>query len=228
MKKYLVAFVLIITVMAANAKDTTITKKLEPFSVVRVIGVAGVVVEPGDKPQISITTKGKEEDIIKTNVANDTLAVYIDSPDRPRDLIVKAAIQAPKYKALILDGVGGITSNGSISVDSLSIRVNGTGKIEVKIETKSLFSRTAGAGKIILAGKTEFHDMHVSGAGRIKASLLNTKKSNVLIEGAGFCNVNVEKELSVKIYGTGKVTYIGSPKVSKKIYGLGRVKQKAK
>jgi hypothetical protein len=228
MNKYLVVCALLIVTGIAYAKDTTVTKKLDLFSVVRVIGMAGVIVEHGDQPQISITTKGKEKDIIKTKVANDTLAVYIDSPDRPGDLIVKAAIQAPKYKTLILDGVGSITSNGSISVDSLNIRVNGTGKIEVKIDTKSLFSRTAGAGKIVLAGKSVFHDMHVSGAGRIKASLLDTKQSNVLIEGAGLCNVKVEKELSVKIYGTGKVTYMGSPKVSKKIYGLGRVKQKAK
>ncbi len=228
MKKYLIACLICCAVMIVYSKESTVTKKLESFSVVRVIGLVGVVVEQGEKSEISITTKGMEPDIISAVSANDTLVVFLDNPDGPGDLIVKATIKSPHYKSLVLDGVGSITGKGVIASDSLHLRVNGTGKIELKVASRALFSRTAGAGKITLAGKSENHDIHISGAGRVKSSLLETEQSEILIEGAGLCNVHVEKELSVKIYGTGKVTYLGSPEVNKKIYGLGRVKQKTK
>ncbi len=228
MKKYLTAYVILFAVITVYSKENTVTRKLDSFSVVRVIGLAGVVVEQGAKSEISITTKGEGADVVFAKSVQDTLVIYLDSPDRPGDLIVKATVRSPKYTGLVLDGIGGITGDGVITSDSLHLRVNGAGKIELKIAARALFSRVAGTGKITLAGKSEFHDIHISGAGGVKSSLLETEKSEVLIEGAGLCNVNVDKELSVMIYGAGKVAFLGNPHVSKKIYGLGRVKQKTK
>lgn len=208
-----------------TALGNTVKQELEPFSVIRVSGTAGVIIEQADSWSICFSGNKIESARIEVPVKNDTLVVSINNRLLLPGSVEKVIITAPDLRGIVLDGAGRVVNKATLFLDTLEVELNGNGKIYLKCAAKAVKARSSGTGKIILAGKSVTNDMYMSGAGLIEGSLFETVRSSVFVEGTGTCTIAVAKELEVTIYGTGCVSYVGDPVIKKKIFGLGSVER---
>lgn len=109
-------------------------------------------------------------------------------------------------------------------MNDLNIKINGSGKIRLVLNAKSITSNVSGYGMIELEGSVDEEDIQINGTGNYNTFGLLSQKARVIIKGAGNCRINVMQELDVKIYGGGIVEYRGEPVVTTKSFGPGMVK----
>lgn len=83
-----------------------------------------------------------------------------------------------------------------------------------------------GAGDIEISGEAEKSTILINGAASIGAFDLRTTNSELVINGAGACNVYATDTLDATINGVGEITYDGDPKTVNKSSGIGSIKER--
>lgn len=125
-----------------------------------------------------------------------------------------------KFSA-VLNGSGNI--KGTMNSNSAVLRVDGSGLLNIDLQTKSLAASVFGSGDIKLVGASIMSKMEVHGSGNIKYYDFVQSSCEALTDGSGSIYVNVTEQLDVRIEGSGSVYYIGNPEISVDISGSGKL-----
>ena len=110
-----------------------------------------------------------------------------------------------------------------MSVDDLSLQVEGGAKGGLKLKARSLEVTSNGGVVFDLSGITDKLSVKVAGAGHVDARELTAREVFFRVEGLGFGSVHATDILDVRIEGMGKVTYVGNPETRRIVNGLGSV-----
>jgi hypothetical protein len=133
-------------------------------------------------------------------------------------------VTAPSLKGIYLSGSGNLKSinqlNGS---DKFEINSQGSGNVNVDVETSDLKASIAGSGNITLKGKTSELEGRIAGSGNIKAREMQSANTSVQISGSGNAEVVATQKLNTNIAGSGDVKYWGDASVDSKVRGSGSV-----
>jgi hypothetical protein len=134
-------------------------------------------------------------------------------------------IRAPYLNIIGINGSGNIRVAQPVSCNKLSLKVNGSGTVQLNSFTGSELSSTiSGSGSIaVLNGTVSSQSLHTSGSGNINVGGLRSTTANVQISGSGNSTLNVTNYLDVNISGSGSTFYYGSPTVHTTISGSGKV-----
>jgi len=158
-------------------------------------------------------------EIIETSVSNGILNIKttrrIDT-SFPKGFLKKPIniyVSMDKITDLAIAGSGKLIGRTEINSDVLRLVNSGSGKVDLNVKATQLSTTLSGSGTINLKGTATQHDLKLSGSGRIKAYDLTTEKTVALIAGSGSAYVNVSKELSSKVSGSGRIRYKGNPKI---------------
>jgi len=139
---------------------------------------------------------------------------------------VKIFITVPELYKVSLSGSGEILGETPIVTDGkLTLRISGSGRIDLEAEADEMDVSISGSGDIYLAGYTDYLDCSISGSGGIFAYEMLAKSADVHISGSGDTRVSVEEYLEASISGSGSVFYKGSPSVDSHISGSGTIKK---
>jgi len=122
-----------------------------------------------------------------------------------------------------LNGSGSISNLDTFFTSNLNIDINGSGQIDLKLETNLANVHVSGAGDIYLEGNSNSANYSISGSGTIDSYQFEAKEGEVKISGAGKAKVNIIDYLKINISGSGDVYYLGSPNVSQNISGSGSI-----
>lgn len=122
-----------------------------------------------------------------------------------------------------VNGSGKITLFGMLKADEVRATINGSGDIEIPMESYRCFMNITGSGHIITEGTATYSDIDIDGSGNAESYNLQTVDTKVDITGSGRADVNVSDELDVNISGSGSVHYKGWPRLSTRISGSGKV-----
>lgn len=137
---------------------------------------------------------------------------------------IRVYISAPVFNKVSLGGSGNISSQGVlVNPDEMRLDLDGSGNIDVQVNTPSLESKMNGSGNIKLRGSADEWDAVLSGSGNMYCFELNTQEAEVSINGSGDAEVMATKKLDLKINGSGQIRYKGSPNVESHINGSGSV-----
>ena len=137
-------------------------------------------------------------------------------------------VTAPSLKGIYLSGSGNLKSTNQLNgSDRVEISSQGSGNVNVDVETSDLKASIAGSGNITLKGKTSDLEGKIAGSGNIKAKDLQSANTSVQISGSGNAEVVATQKLNTNIAGSGDVKYWGDASVDSKVRGSGNVsKQK--
>lgn len=125
---------------------------------------------------------------------------------------------------LDISGSGNIYTQGIFdSCGIVDLGISGSGSIDAGIHCSSLTSGINGSGNIRLSGSTPQHTLTIRGSGDINAFGFQTGSTRIDVYGSGSCKVNAVDELSVNIWGSGDVYYIGYPAISFSNNGSGKI-----
>lgn len=137
---------------------------------------------------------------------------------------MRVYVAAPVFNEVALGGSGNITSQAVlVNPDAMSIKLSGSGNIDMQVNTPELKSVMNGSGNIKLSGSADKWTAILSGSGNIYCFNLNTQTAEVGINGSGDAEVAAAQKLVLKINGSGQIKYKGSPNVESHINGSGSV-----
>ncbi len=114
--------------------------------------------------------------------------------------------------ALEIYGIAYVSS-GRLRTPRLWLRFNGYGSVELpELDTQKLHVELLGGGRIEAAGFSREQQVVVNGIGQYEAPGLCSYISRLRLNGAGSATVWAQQELDVTLFGTGTVSYYGSPR----------------
>ena len=137
-----------------------------------------------------------------------------------------------EVKSLSVSKTLEITSSGSgqihlydINSAAVDMTASGSSTINIRnIKADNIIVDILGSGTISIQGSVENQDVKVYGTGRYYGGLLKSQEAKVKAFGASNIEVNVEKELSVDVFGSSLVNVDNNPKIkSRNIYGSGNM-----
>ena len=119
----------------------------------------------------------------------------------------------------------GISGSGNIiGVDTLylsDIQISGSGSIEVKTISTSLYSDISASGNISVSGTVGLLKHSVSGSGKLYAFNLMATDAEINASGSGNTEIYVISNLHAEIDGSGNIYYKGAPSITQEINGSG-------
>ncbi|MFB6232597.1 MAG: head GIN domain-containing protein [Salinibacter sp.] len=186
----------------------------------------------GDDRSVEVSAPETVLDEIKTTVDGETLE--ISDGDEPGLLELFGAdgldtdqidvyVTAPTLHELNVAGTGRAVGETTIEGKALTLRLAGSGELDVEVETNELSLQMAGSGTGTLRGQTRTLDLNIAGSGNLQGASLTAQRADVQIAGSGDAKLNVTGQLSAQIFGSGDVRYRGEPTVETNMLGSGEV-----
>lgn len=213
--------------VSASGNIISETREVESFSGISFRSSGKILLRSGASQPISIKTDDNILALLKTEVKNDVLEVYLDECVTGRRTL-EIEVFMDRITELSISGSGEIVGLDSFKGNDVELNVSGSGDILVGLDAKELDSHVSGSGTITVTGKTDEHKMHISGSGDIYARDLSSESASAYISGSGSCQIHVKDDLDAHISGSGTVEYSGSPEVSSSISGSGKVISRGK
>ncbi len=216
-----------ISIIGSNRLVETKNLIIDPFSEIQLKTSGNIYITQGKETSLKIRTDDNILANLETLVSYGKLVIKPKSfkilkPKQPIDIYVTMQ----DVRKLSIFGSGRIDSSNPLKVANLYLNIIGSGNINLNIDVEKLETDISGAGNVFLKGIASNHICTISGSGSLRADDLESDKSNIIISGAGISDVWVQKNLDIKISGSGNVLYKGNPQVSKIISGTGWVRKK--
>lgn len=200
----------------------TQTLELDDFDGVALKLPIEVIISQGDVQEVTVEGRQNIIDELELDVRNGIWD--IETRDCVRNVgNMKIFITIPDITELSISGSGEIFGENVFIIQDISLRISGSGNMDLAIEGDDISATITGSGDMKLEGLADELDFKITGSGDISAFNLEASRARVEITGSGNAEVNVELELDVKISGSGDVRYKGNPSLDVSISGSGRV-----
>ena len=139
---------------------------------------------------------------------------------------IKIYITTNKLEQVQLSGSGNIIGKTKfIGGDKLTLKISGSGSMDLEVNTPTVDGDISGSGSITLRGETKDQKVHISGVGDYNADELKSESAVVKIAGSGNVKIFADASLDVHIAGVGSVYYKGNPTIKQHVAGSGEVKK---
>ena len=184
---------------------------------------AEVILTQGPAKDIEIEAESNVISRILTRLNGNTLILDNNGTLRTNQKI-KIWIQTPDINSIIVSSSGRVISDNKIFTKNLSLRLSGSGLIDIAADVKNdIDAELSGSGLIFLEGDAYNGIYTMSGSGKIESFGMHVNNSDVAITGSGRCETTAYNNLDVAISGSGTVSFRGSPRISHRISGSGRI-----
>ena len=200
---------------------------MESFTSIVFLGAGYLIIEQGNEASLIVRADENVIENIKTEVLDKELNLTISRSLTDiflyRKTIPTYIVTVTELDKITIIGSGSVQSNG-ISTDKLELSLDGSGNVQMKIESGEIVSRIFGSGAYTLTGTTTRQIIHIIGSGSYKAPHLQSLQAGVRITGSGDVLVNVREELNASVIGSGEIRYIGDPFISEEsVQGSGTI-----
>lgn len=198
------------------------TYSVKPFSKLYLEGTFKVVLAQGSQPGLVIKTD--EENFGDVQVESDAASSVLKVVKKRFDLeSLTIYITFKDLTELHVQGGISFETKGYVDLKELNLVVQGGVDGELMVKADKLSVVGEGGMKLKLEGVASELKAKVSGAAYLNALNLQTKRTDIHIEGVGAASVFATENLHATIAGIGKIRYRGDPAVFKNIEGIGTV-----
>jgi hypothetical protein len=189
-------------------------------------------------PVESLKTEIREVGFFDAINATGSYEINVICQKSPRVSITALEHILPGVKTEVIDKTLWITEIKRIENEEITIdismptlaRISSSGAHHVSmsdVDSTRLDMVCDGAGDYHITGKAQEFKTHISGVCHLNSRQLYAEKATIELFGAAMADVYAADELNAKIYGTGMISYYGSPKVvTKNVYGIGVIQSK--
>lgn len=215
---------LITNCIQGNGNVTTTTKPLDFFNEVELNGSADVKIIKSDKREITIETDDNLLDLVAYRIEeSETLVI---DPENICWTKLFITIYTPELEEIELDGSGSIVSKHDFSSDEFEVELNGSGDVDVFINSKDAEIKLNGSGDIIATGTSDKLEVKANGSGQINTYELQANDAKANLNGSGSILINASKSLEAKQNGSGRINYMGDPKLKVESNGSGIIQKR--
>jgi hypothetical protein len=191
-------------------------------------GSFDITLVPSSATSVKVEAEENLQQYIETHVVGNRLQIRTKNRYniRPRRNI-KITVSGPVFTSITTNGSGNIVGQGPLNTNNgrVSLKVAGSGNIDVEMNASRVDSKIEGSGNIYVKGTSREFEAGVYGSGNIRAANLQSEDSKVQIAGSGNVEVYATNKLDVEVMGSGEVKHRGSAQVNASITGSGSVKK---
>lgn len=209
-----------------NGHVVTQERSISGFEGVDNYGSFDITLIPSSTASVKVEAEDNLQQYIETYVDNNKLQIRTrdNFNIRPRREM-RITVSGPVFTSITANGSGNIVGQGALNTNNgnVSLRVAGSGNIDVEMNASRVDTEIAGSGNIKVRGSSKEFEGGVYGSGNIRAANLQAENSKVEIAGSGNVEVYATNTLDVRIMGSGEVKHRGTAKVSTSISGSGSV-----
>jgi len=142
------------------------------------------------------------------------------------DQKLEVKIYSNQIEHIIQQGVGQISSEGTLKSDKMKLVNDGTGSMHIAINCLRLDVTNSGVGSIHLEGSADEAKIVNDGTGSIKAGKLITKILHAENTGVGSMDIYASDTLSMMNDGVGSIHYSGNAFIKTKVEeGVGLIQK---
>lgn len=220
------AMLLLIPVLAVNAKDlTTRVHKTAEFTKIEAGGVFKISFKVGPLAPVTIEAEDYAHEKIEVTVRGGVLKL---SSNNLRNLKhdIKVTIVAPSLEGIDLSGAAAFVTIGAVKATQFTVEASGASEVQLQLDAENTEVEVSGAASLTIKGNTSKMDADVSGAGKFYAHAFVAGQADVDVSGAGHAEVNVSKNLSAEASGAGSISYEGGASVRSHTSGAGSIRNK--
>ena len=167
--------------------------------------------------QEGIRMEGPEEMLqaIETKV-NDEQTLLIEArpgyaDEKEKLEAITLYITCCEIRLLATSGTGSIRCAGLIREADVRLVQNGSGHIELEVETASLQAIIHGSGHVRVKGRSFHAHIITYGPGTFSGDQLQNRSATVYLSGSGEVRLQVSSRLEGSVSGTGALLYRGQP-----------------
>jgi Putative auto-transporter adhesin, head GIN domain len=195
----------------ANAAIRNVT----PFSGIKVSGGIDVYLSQGDDYSLGVSAiEEKYRDNIKTEVNNGVLVISYDNDHFGRnygDKKLRVYLSFKTLESIEGSGASDIIINGTLTSNSLLVKLSGAGDIKGAVKVSSLSLELSGASTVTMNGSAENVKIVASGASDIKNYDLHVENCIAKLSGASDVRLTISNSISASASGASTLFYQGNP-----------------
>ncbi|MEO6453615.1 MAG: head GIN domain-containing protein [Ginsengibacter sp.] len=188
-------------------------REVSSFDAIKVSGAIEVYLSQGSSSAVAVSASEERfRDKIKTEVVNNTLKIYYDGDKLSWNMgnkKLKAYVSVIDVNSLEATGASTFKISGTISGNSLSVKLTGASDFTGDIKFSKLIADLTGASQIRLSGRVDNINIDASGASDVKGYDLSSNECSVNVTGASDVRITVNKEISAHATGASSVFYKG-------------------
>ena len=218
MKKLAILSLFLMTVLASA--QTTITKNLGDFSIVKVYNGIDLKLVKSDESKIIVT--GEKTDKVKIKLDGTTLKVLLRFPETTADGKVKATLYYNKTLSIIDANEGATITGKDINQQKVEIRAQEGAFINLVVNVKHLNVKSSSGAVIRLSGAIKNQNVNADLGGMYHGYKLSVEEMIAVKAGSGSkVEVQAGETLDAKVSFGGSIFYKGKPEVfrDKKVIG---------
>ena len=194
-----------------SGNSTTQNRQMEGFTQIKLNGDYTVTLTQSNTMIVGVTADDNLQDYI-TTTANICGSASIS-----------IAIGIGTLTSLSAGGKDGISSEGTITGDSLSLTYAGAETVTLDLSVTTLNTYITGQGTFNLTGQATTHDISVSGNGTLNALGFPVSTFVTNTSGSGKYYVNVSETLTANTTGASVIEYEGNPTITDNNKGSSKI-----
>jgi hypothetical protein len=201
--------------------EVTEYRDVPAYSRIDIRGSMQVEIVPGNSRDVAITGPDNLMPFIETYVIGDTFVID-EKDNRIKDRgNVRIEISENLLESIEFSGSGSLAGD-TIFNSSISVKLSGSGKIDLPVSTVSVDIELSGSGKIVARGYAENITVNLEGSGNVDAKSIEAYTASAYITGSGNVDIFVLHSLFARITGSGEIRFWGNPEsVDSNITGSG-------
>ncbi|MDQ6761123.1 MAG: DUF2807 domain-containing protein [Bacteroidota bacterium] len=195
----------------ANAE----VRNVSSFSGIKVSGGIDIYLSQSDNYALAVSAaEGKYRDNIKIEIKSGVLTIWYDSEKMGwtrGDKRLKAYISFKTLESLEASGACDIRINGTIEVNTLSLKLSGASDIEGSVKLNNMTMELSGASTVKINGTAQNLKLNSSGASDLKNYDLVVENCLAVVSGASDIKITVTNSISASASGASSLYYKGNP-----------------
>ncbi|MDV0447276.1 hypothetical protein MsAg5_11560 [Methanosarcinaceae archaeon Ag5] len=195
-----------------DANDTKAHNESElgDFNKINITGVSHLKLINSDTQSISIDAGQKNIQNITYKVVNETLEITAEKYVKSNQ-DTEITVYYKELNEIAVAGVHDVEADAPITTENLTVKVDGTNNVDLKIKVTNFTLNVVGVDNIDVEGTAQ--NVTVLADGTSNVDLEDLKAVNVTVTANGVSNIDVyaSETLSINLDGASKLSYAGNP-----------------
>lgn len=184
---------------------------LSGFDAVEVSHAFNVVIEQGDRFQVTVKTHENLVQYLDVKVEGDTLHVGFKGIHSLNNTDGEVYVRMPRLHAVGLSGACDAELRGEWKSESFSVDLSGASELKGQLDAGEVKLECSGASNLDLAGSAKKTAIEGSGASKFHLENFTTGDLNIELSGASHAEAIVNGRLDADLSGASSLHYGGNP-----------------
>jgi hypothetical protein len=186
------------------------SREMGIFNQIETSGSLKIILNQDSISSVRIIADDNIQKEIRTRLSGSTLKIDFDG-DYCDPGPVTIFLSSKDYQKIESSGSVEILSEGKLDLNDLNLNLQGSSKVMLDLNVKSLLTSTSGSSEIVLKGQAGSHDLDMTGSSSLEALDFIVGEYRINSTGASNSRINVLNTLEVNSKGASDVEYKGKP-----------------